>query len=137
MQAKVPKFIDIEDRVVFGLTWKQAAYLGAAGGATLIFLTFLQSYLAFPLSLLTIILASAFAFAKINDRPFKVFFSSVLHYQSNPRRLFWKKERQRPVMQAIRRQEEAATEPKTIARSQFRDLAATLDTHRRGPRASS
>ena len=134
MQVKVPKFIDIEDRVVFGLTWRQVVYMGGAAGAALMFFTFFEGFLAFPLSLITFAVGAAFAFAKINDRPFKVYFLSVWHYHSSPRRYFWKKER--PSLAPAPTQ----TEPATIAVSKsftpadFRQLARSLDSSKRGKR---
>ena len=94
MQYKVPQNIDVEDKIIGPLTLKQFIYILAGGMITLFIKVFLGETLSFlflPLSLPIIVLFLALAFFKVNDRPFEIFFLSILTTLARPRRRVWKK----------------------------------------------
>lgn len=101
MQAKVPKFIDIEDKVVGPLTWRQFTYL--AFGISFAFLAFSQfkSYIGAPLAFGITALAIALAFVHVNGRPFTTFLFSLWQYNTNPHRYFWKQEHEMPKIEPL------------------------------------
>lgn len=137
MQAKVPKFIDIEDKVVGPLTWRQFAFLGGGASFAMLFLWRFQSFLGVPLAALSLGFAAAFAFHKINGRPFAVFLTSFWNYQVNPRRYFWEKERAAaPRKPRAGQPTQAGREPRAaeIDETQLHQIADALDTHRAAKR---
>jgi hypothetical protein len=95
MQYKVPQNVDIEDKVIAGLTLRQFMFLMVAGGAILIFKAILVgsvSFLFIPASVLVGGLGVALAFIKINDRPFEIFLVSAAKTLVTPNRRVWSKD---------------------------------------------
>ncbi len=94
MRFEVPQFIEVEDKIVGPLTWKQFIYLAGGGGLLIIL------YVVLPFVLFAIIglpmgaLAGFLAFHRINNRPFSIFLESFLNYMRKGKLYFWKKEEQ-------------------------------------------
>lgn len=90
-QYQVPQFITIEDKVIGPLTVKQALFVGA--GVVVIVLARLnfQSYLAWPIMIVTGGFSLLLAFAKINEQPFPVIVKNAVLYIVRPRLYIWKK----------------------------------------------
>jgi hypothetical protein len=71
MQFRVPQFIDIEDKILGPLSWKQFAYVLGAAAIAYISLRLLPSKIvALFVGGPFIILFLSLAFVRINDRPF-------------------------------------------------------------------
>ena len=88
MQFRVPQFIDIEDKILGPLGWKQLAYVLAGLGLTyLIFKASSSKIIATTLSIPVISLFGSLAFVKINNKnfldvmedAFKYFFASKIY----------------------------------------------------------
>lgn len=92
MQFKVPQFIDVEDKVVGPLTFKQFAYL--AGGAGLVYLSIrvLPILIGLPVAAGFGALALALAFFKYNEKPFIHVFEAFIRFYSKSRLYLWHKE---------------------------------------------
>ncbi len=84
MQAVVPQFIEVEDRIIGPLTLKQFLYFLAAGGIELVYWFFFDFSLFILISIPTVAIAFAFAFFKINDRPFIYFVLAVIGFYLKP-----------------------------------------------------
>jgi len=84
MQATVPQFIDVEDRIIGPLTLKQFLYFVTAGALELVYWFFFDFSLFILVSIPTLAIAAAFAFFKINDRPFIYFVLAVIGYYFKP-----------------------------------------------------
>jgi hypothetical protein len=91
MQFQVPQFIDIEDKIVGPLTFKQFLYL--AGNAGLAYI----SYSLIPITAIGVIIGIAFlsfgfllAFYKYNNRPFIILVAAAFFYYLRPRLYIWK-----------------------------------------------
>ena len=129
-QYQVPQFIDIEDRIVGPLTLKQFLYLAFAGAvlfvAWFIFKFYIWIIVAFPITAA----ALAFAFIKINDRPFVYFFLSFITYYLKPKLYLFStipikletKILSKPSFDKAKEGEEK------ITRSKLKELALSLDT---------
>jgi hypothetical protein len=91
MQVKVPKFIEIEDKVVFGMTWKQFLSVGMGLGGGILANMILEPYIGVPFMLICILGGIVLAFVKINERPFVVFLGSAWRYFYNPHSYIWKR----------------------------------------------
>lgn len=95
MQYKVPQNVDIEDKVIAGLTLRQFMFLMVAGGVVLILrYVFVGgiSFLFLPFAVLVGGLGVALAFVKINDRPFEIFLISAAKTLITPNRRVWSKD---------------------------------------------
>ncbi len=124
MQFKVPQFIDIEDKVVGNLSFKQFAYLAGGGGLAYISIKVLPSFLALVVTPAVAGLALALAFVKINEKPFIHALESFIRYYSKSRLYLWKK--QQPKTRV--RSEEAQTALRgTLTESKLKTLSWSLD----------
>jgi hypothetical protein len=134
MQFRVPQFIDIEDKILGPLTWKQFAYcLGAAGtayigikivGSTVIGLIVSAPVYGFFLAL---------AFLKVNGRSFLDMLSSIVRYFTGSNTYTWQKKDQIVSKNEIGdKKAEQITEPKIkYNRNSLKDLAYGLDINPR------
>lgn len=77
-QFQVPQFIETEDKVVGPLTWKQFAYIAAAGGVSVILFLILTPLIWFVLTLVVAAVAIPLAFVSVNGRPMIVFLRALL-----------------------------------------------------------
>lgn len=124
MQFKVPQFIDIEDKVVGPLTFKQFAYL--AGGAALAYISFkfLPAFIGFVIAIAFAVLALALAFYKYNEKPFIHVLESFIKYYINSRLYIWHK--QEPVSTPTKKI--SAVEARaTLTESKLKTLSWSLD----------
>ena len=130
MRFQVPQFIEVEDKVIGPLTFKQFVYL--AGGAGLVFLlyTFLPFIIALPLMAGAAGLAIALAFYKYNNKPFIDFLAAFFQYLTTSRLYIWKKEVRKPTGDrgAPDTSSGALYVPK-LSDSKLKDLAWSLDVH--------
>ena len=92
MQFRVPQFIDIEDKILGPLTWKQFAYTLGAAGILYICLRLV------PSKLLGLIIATPFvatflslAFVKINNQSFVEILEHAFTYFTGSRLYTWQK----------------------------------------------
>ncbi len=95
MQTKVPKFIDVQDKIIDGLTLWQVVNLAAAGVIAAIFFVVLRGPLGLVGAFLSVVSGVCFAFIKINERPFSVFLFSAMRFVINPKQFVWQKEAQK------------------------------------------
>lgn len=95
MQYKVPQNVDIEDKVIAGLTLRQFMFLMVAGGVVLVLrYVFVGStdFLFLPVAILVGGFGVALAFVKINDRPFEIFLVSATKSLLTPNKRVWSKD---------------------------------------------
>jgi hypothetical protein len=93
MQFRVPQFIDIEDKILGPLTWKQAAYCLGAAGTLYISLRFTDSKIlallfAAPVGGLFLCLA----FVKINNQSFVEVLEHAFTYFTSSNLYTWQKD---------------------------------------------
>lgn len=91
MQFQVPQFIDIEDKIVGPLSWKQLLYLGGNTGLAFIF------YSIIPITAIGILIAILFlsfgfmlAFYQYNNRPFIKLVQAAFYFSIHPKLYVWK-----------------------------------------------
>lgn len=129
-QYQVPQFIDMEDRIIGPLTLKQFLYLAFAGALLFVAWFIFNIYIWIAIAIPLIAAAMAFAFLKINDRPFIYFFMSFVNYYIKPRLYVFStvpapvrtKTEEKPIVEAPQAPEEK------ITRSKLKELALSLDT---------
>ncbi len=99
MRFEVPQFIEIEDKIIGPLTWKQFVYL--AGGAGILIVL----YLILPFIVFVILglpfgaLAASLAFHKINNRPFSIFLESFVGYLTKTKLYLWRRHEAQSVIE--------------------------------------
>src|SRR3989338_2620148 len=130
MVAKVPQFIEVEDKIFGPLTFKQFLYV--AGGAAGCFLlwTLLPSLLAVIIILPVAGLSLALAFYKVNNRPFVAIMESFVRYHLGVKLYLWNKSSSKaraPGKEEVERGERLMA-PK-LSLSKLSELAWSLDVN--------
>lgn len=110
MRFEVPQFIEIEDKIIGPLTWKQFVYLAGGAGLCIIFFLSTSFFIAVILSLPIIGLVGALAFHRVNNRPFSIFLESAVGYFSHARLYIWRREDTQSITDKT---EDYASEPKS------------------------
>ncbi|OJI08144.1 MAG: hypothetical protein COX02_02350 [Candidatus Vogelbacteria bacterium CG22_combo_CG10-13_8_21_14_all_37_9] len=127
MNFQVPQFIEVEDKIIGPLTFKQFIYL--AGGAGLAFLIYSQ--LGLYLGAVPIIVVGAFSFAlafyKINNRPFIYTLQSALKYYLSSKLYLWKKNYHPAVGKKIVLGEDKGIQIPRLSDSRLKELSWSLN----------
>ena len=98
MRFEVPQFIEIEDKIIGPLTWKQFVYLAGGVGA-LVVLYFILPFVLFVTFGLPIGALSAFlAFQRVNNRPFSIFLESFFNYFRKGKLFLWRKDVEQSIV---------------------------------------
>ncbi len=120
MRFEVPQFIDVEDKIVGPLTWKQFVYV--AGGVGLcVVLFFMLPFLLFLLFAIPVAsLAGFLAFHQVNNRPFSSFLEAFVSYFSGSKLYLWRKVKEQSI---VTKREEPVEVPENIP-MQKQNLAA-------------
>ncbi len=92
MQYPLPQFIEREPRIVGPLTFRQAIFLGAAGGLILLVRAVLPPGLAWIMIILLAATGASLAFVKIGGRPLPAVLTAAFQFITSPRRYLWEKE---------------------------------------------
>lgn len=132
MKFQVPQFIDVEDKIIGPLTFRQFVYLAGGAGGSFVLYQFLPILLAIPLILMMIALSVALAFYKVNSKPFIYIMEAAFRYASASKLYLWKKENKKPVAKSEDSSEETLYVPR-LSDSKLRDIAWSLDVHDSGP----
>jgi hypothetical protein len=91
MRFQVPQFIEVEDKIVGPLTFRQFLYLAGGAGLSFIFYVYLPIYLAIFFIAASVIFALALTFYKYNGRDFIFLTESVFKYFFAKKLYLWKK----------------------------------------------
>lgn len=131
MQFLVPQFIDVEDKIFGPLSVRQFIILIVAAGA--LFVSFrLADISLFIVEALFIVLATiAFAFIRVNGRPFHYFVINLLQMTRRPQLRIWRRdvtseELRLPRVVAPPKQDAQRKPPLTASR--LAELSLVVDT---------
>jgi len=91
MRFKVPKDVDIEDRIVGPLTLKQLGWLGSGMGICIILYKTVDLQLFIVSTIIVLGLAASFAFIRPYNQSLIGFCGSVLLFISKPKQYFWRR----------------------------------------------
>ncbi len=127
MRFEVPQFIEIEDKIVGPLTWKQFIYL--AGGVGIIVILFLSlPFLFFILFGLPLgALSGALAFHRVNNRPFSIFLESAVSFFTHTRLYLWRREVEQTIVVKEEKHEPASSEFDLSHKQSIHSLSRKLD----------
>ena len=126
MRFEVPQFIEIEDKVVGPLTFKQFVYIVGGGGLAFVLFAFLPKAVGIPLAGVVVLLAVALAFYKVNNKPFVFFIENFFKYVISGKLYIWKKEEEVVPQRGAPQKGSSLYVPK-IADSKLKDLSWSLD----------
>jgi hypothetical protein len=90
MEYQVPQFIEVEDKIVGPLTWKQFIYIAGAGGLCIAFFSYLPFIVAALCSIPVAAFAAALAFYRINGKPFIEMLEAGFNFYMSKRFMLWK-----------------------------------------------
>ena len=100
MKYQVPQFIEVEDKIFGPFTFKQFAYMAGGAGAAFLCYKLLPAFVGIIVAIPFAALGAAFAFYKVNSRPFIDVVESGFEYFTKNRLYIWKKEDKKPKTQA-------------------------------------
>lgn len=134
MQFQVPQFIEVEDKIIGPLTFKQFVFVGGGLGMAYLFWRVLPIYVAAPLIISSGGLAAALAFFQINGRPFILAVESGFFYLLHPKLYLWNNQRPKDI--AVKKAAEpsrggAAPYVPRLSESRLHELAWSLDIQER------
>ncbi len=131
MQFQVPQFIEIEDKIIGPLTFKQFLFVvGGCGGAFIFYQLPLWGGLKFFLIIFCLGLGAAFAFLKIGHKTLLSTVEDALIFYSGAKLYLWKKVANPIVRKEKTSREELPTSGlfvPTLSESKLKDLGWALD----------
>ncbi|MDD5528188.1 MAG: PrgI family protein [Patescibacteria group bacterium] len=132
----VPQFIDVEDKIIGPITARQFIICLVGLGFLVPAWKLLDLIWFILVALLDFIIIGAFAFVKINGRPFHYFVLNIIQTFKKPNLRIWN--HKNPLKDLLSAEEAAAEEmhavPKTVAKrerpvsSHLKELALIVDT---------
>jgi hypothetical protein len=135
MEYQVPQFIEVEDKLIGSLTFRQFVYLAGAGGLCIVFFVYLPILFSLIFSAAIVAFAVTLAFYKVNGKTFIEMLEAGFTYYTGGKFFLWKHKEQTPKEQrAVTLAAEAAAEaarpaqagPK-LTRGRLSELAWSLD----------
>lgn len=129
MNFQVPQFIEIEDKVIGPLTFKQFVYLAGGAGLGFLFYVWLGWYLGAIPIILVGGLALALAFYKVNDRPFIYVMEAFIRYNLSNKLYIWKKRQVNKEIDSINKNLEIKNSEKrqTLPQNKLHELTWSLN----------
>jgi hypothetical protein len=140
MEYQVPQFIDVEDKIIGPLSFKQAIYIAGGIGMVVALILYLPLFLGILLSIPVAGLAGSLAFYKMNGKPFIEILESGFVFLVSGRLYLLRKEKHTVGEMAVTQAKEAAiaqgvaaadSELKrnklTLSGGKLHDLALSLD----------
>lgn len=130
MQFQVPQFIDVEDKIIGPLSFKQFAYVLAAGGMAFICIRVLPLWIGAPLALPLVGFFLALAFYKVNGRPFIHALEAGFMFYVGSRLYVWQQPKAKKEKESDKKPSEDLSNfeyvPK-LTTSRLKDLSWSLD----------
>ena len=132
MRFQVPQFIEVEDKIFGQLTLKQFIYVAGGLGLSFIVYVFIGNLVLASVPIILILaISAAFAFYKVNNKPFVNVVEAAFKYYLGSKLYIWRKvEKPRP-----QNTETAVNDAKNyasimvpkISDSKLKDLSWSLD----------
>src|SRR3989344_4565415 len=97
MQFQVPQFIEVEDKIIGPLTFKQFVFIAGGLGIAYVLWRVLPLLIAAPLIAAAGALAASLAFFQFNGRPFIIALENGFYYLLHPKLYLWNNEKKKRV----------------------------------------
>ena len=91
MNFQIPQNLDVEDSVIFGLTFTQLLFLGGGIGITFFLFTLTNTTIAIIVGIPAMLLGALLAFFRYNNQSFIVLFQALIRFFTNKRIYKWEK----------------------------------------------
>ena len=135
MEYQVPQFIEVEDKLIGPLTFRQFVYIAGAAGLCVVFFVYLPIIFSLLFSGLIVAFAAALAFYKVNGKSFVEMLEAGFNYYTGARFFLWKHKeptmKERGVTAAAAQAAEVAAHPAPttpkLTGSKLSELARSLD----------
>lgn len=134
MQFHVPQFIEVEDKIIGPLTFKQFVYVAGGCGLAFVLWQLLPAIIAAPFVAISIGTGVALAFFKYNGQPLIVSLEHGFYFLLSSKLYLWDTERKKQKKAAAKKAQQAAGQlpsetlaiPK-LSQSKLHELAWSLD----------
>ncbi|MBI2462947.1 MAG: PrgI family protein [Candidatus Spechtbacteria bacterium] len=129
-QFQVPKFIDLEEKILASLTLPQTLTVVGAGAVIVGLYFILESFLFFPVAIIISIVTLVLAFVRVNEKPFADFFMNFLTFTVSPRVYVWTRAPQKQAETPTKIKKEVgqfARPGASVTREQIQQLAQRID----------
>ncbi len=134
MQFQTPQFIDVEDKVIGPLSFRQFLYLAGAAGLSYTVYQTLPFFFALLIILPVGSLAIALAFVKIYERPFITVLEAAFNYSIRSKLYIWKQDwKKKEIRKKVEGREPApssAMKVPALSQSKLKDIAWSLDVQK-------
>lgn len=136
MHVNVPQFIDIEDKIAFGLTAKQLLWMGGMMAVLLVIYSLFDRQAFYLIGTFVVIIFGALAFWRPQGVSLITFSGFVIQFYLKPRNYIWKRvfrSSDLAIQKAAHATQMKKTEPRIAAKpapgkSQLKRIAWMLDT---------
>lgn len=134
MRYQVPQFLEVEDKIIGPLTFKQFLFLGGGIGLGYICYVYVPSVLKYVLALASVGMGFCFAFVKVNKKPFVFIVQAFFLYLVSPRLYVWHTDlkKKNETGEKEKETEETETNTEAVSNQEIQDLAWSLDINHRG-----
>jgi hypothetical protein len=128
MMFNVPQFIDVEDKIVGPLTWKQLLWMIGMGAALLTFFNIFEKIPFVIIAIPTVLLFVVFAFYRPNGFPMTTFVFYAILFLFRPKVAVWERPMpEHPKIKEPKKTEEIQNTGKKIEPEKLAELARILD----------
>ena len=128
----VPKFIEMEAKIVGPFTFKQFIFVGAAGVISVVLYFTVPFYFFLIATVLLFAGALALALVKIEGRPIPVLFKNFLSFLFAEKIYLWKRKALAPKVikkpRPEKKEKERTPIPRVIEKSRLKDLSTRVTT---------
>jgi hypothetical protein len=136
MHVNVPQFIDVEDKIAFGLTAKQLLWMAGMAAVLIVIYSFFDRQTFYFVGIFVVIIFSAFAFWKPQSLSLLSFSGFFIQFYLKPRNYIWRRvfhSSDAAVRQAAHNVQMGKTKPhpetkKPLSQDQLKRIAWMLDT---------
>jgi hypothetical protein len=137
MQFQTPQFVEVEDKIIGPLSFRQFLYLAGGGGLSYTLYRILPLFPAILLILPVVGLAVSLAFVKIYERPFIDVLEAFFNYSTKNKLYIWKQEWKKGEAKKKIEDGEIPINPviavPTLSQSKLKDIAWGLDVNKNIP----
>lgn len=130
MMFSVPQFIDVEDKIVGPLTWKQLLWMIGMAGVLLIVFSIFDTTLSIIIAIPVVLIFCVMAFYQPSGLPMTTFLGSATMFVFRPKVAVWERPAMAlPTVKAPANQKAPVQAPmeKELTREKLAELARLID----------
>ncbi|MBI3956573.1 MAG: PrgI family protein [Candidatus Kerfeldbacteria bacterium] len=131
MQFVVPQFIDVEDKILGPISVRQFIVMIIGTGFLIAAYRFADFGLFLIEAVIIVVLTMAFAFLRVNGRPFHYFLINFVQTLKRPKLRIWKQEVSKTDLRlpkVVRPHRPSRAEKPPVTTSRLAELALVVDT---------